>query len=176
MHNASSILRIKILPGGLDGSGRDRPFTAGHKATILASVWVDEDVEAYHFPSLWFYFAEDVDDPDWMLIDYLGTGLSNGEVKDFHVSFTLPESNVQAVRVAFRIGGNNPRWPLHLHNQNPCSTLSSDTDDLVFTVNVIEPGDPTFVPTVTPTASPIVPVCENSVCEMGETDTCTADW
>ncbi|KAL7526584.1 hypothetical protein ACHAXR_001553, partial [Thalassiosira sp. AJA248-18] len=116
----------------------------GGTAEIEATVWAYGDGGS---DTADFYYASDATNPEWIHISSVVP--DGGGEKKVTIQYTLPEGNLQAVRVNFRYEGS----------ESPCSgDKYDDADDLVFAVadtgSLPPTRSPTDLPTKEPSASP----------------------
>ena len=125
-------IQVASIDGGL--------LTNGKTAEITASVFAWSSGAS---DTADFYYASDASNPSWQ---YIGSKTpEGGGEQEVKMTYTLPEGEVQAVRVQFRFGGT----------LGSCSYGSyNDRDDIVFTVSTAL-GQPTASPvkTLPPTTS-----------------------
>jgi hypothetical protein len=137
-HSDESIDAIKVSSavGGL--------LTVGKSVEIEAKVY-SYDASA-DFAD--FYYTTNPSNPNWTLI---GTAHPSGRgAQTIKMRYTLPDSQLQAVRVVFR-------WQGKASTSNPFQCPSSgydDIDDLVFAVSKGTTPSPTTPPTTRPTSNP----------------------
>ena len=125
-------IQVASIDGGL--------LTNGKIAEITASVFAWSSGAS---DTADFYYSSDAANPSW---HYIGSKTpEGGGEQEVKMTYTLPEGEIQAVRVQFRFGGT----------LGPCSYGSyNDRDDIVFTVSPAL-GQPTASPvkTLPPTES-----------------------
>jgi len=126
--NDESIEDIKV--SSIGGKGR---LEMRGKAEIEATVFAYDDGSD---DTADFYYAADANDLSWQFIASISP--TGGKRQQLKVEYTLPDGDLQAVRVNFRYSGS----------KSPCSGGSyDDADDLVFAVADVATLPPTNSPT-----------------------------
>ena len=137
-----SIEGVVVKAGDTDGSGSGVDLEAGKPATIVATVYAYSDGSEDYLD---FYYASNANYPQWVLIGTVQP--SQGGFQELMMDYTLPDGDVQAVRVNFR----------HMGSESNCTEGGlNERDDLIFTVVAsTEPSSlPSFEPSYQPSESP----------------------